>query len=139
MWIIVVNILEERLNLCNKDNQNNIYTTKLIRYIIQCTPNKKGACFSFNSIITPIFEPWNVITPSTPKHRSFKVKLDFEKPLNNNKNYVINFFKLLVWEPSTTCYKVERIGSHFHPSTTYIWTKINNFLSMVVTSSQDTK
>lgn len=86
LCLIVINKLEHCLNFCNKDNGNNIYTIKLVQCVTQCTPSRKGTCFSLNYTITLVFEPQNVVTPSTPKHISFKAKLDSKIPPYKSKN-----------------------------------------------------
>ncbi len=104
--------------------------TQLNCFNVQHNVNLIGRYFFFQLHFNPscqtlVVTPQNVITLSTPKHTSFKAKLDFEKPPYKSKDSTITFVKLSTWEPSTTCYNVKRMGSHFHPSIMYTWVEMN--------------
>lgn len=56
-----------------------------------------------------IFDLKDVIKIYVPKQIKFETKLKFKRKYTSKKS-TITFVKLLMLEPSTTCYNIKRIG-----------------------------
>lgn len=53
----------------------------------------EGHMFSFSCIVTPIFEPWKIITLFIEKQTNPKIELDYKSLYIRNES-MITFFKL---------------------------------------------
>jgi len=68
-----------------------------------------------------------------------EVKSILERLPYYNRLAIITLVRLSIIALNNICSKVNKIGMHFQPSTTYTWTTIHPWQSTIMTSSTNIK